>query len=102
MSNLSCDVILPKHISSKTSWLLILAKSVIFSGCLTFPHMDILNERVILNGWASINNGRNGNVSAVTADIQNKGEKVRGHESLPGRAGALTPALWTNMSEKPG
>lgn len=64
--------------------------------------MDILNERVILNSWASINNGRNGNVLAVTADIQNKGEKVLGRESLPGRAGILTPALWTNMLEKPG
>lgn len=82
MSNLSCDVILLKHISSETSWLLILAKSVIFSGCLTSPHKDILNERVILNGWASINNGRNGNVSAVIADIQNKGEKVLGREAL--------------------
>lgn len=75
MSSLSCDVTLPKHISSRTSWVLILAKSVIFSGCLTSPHKDILNERVILNGWASINNGRNGNVSAVIADIQNKGER---------------------------
>lgn len=30
-------------------------------------------------------------MSAVIADIQNKGEKVLGRESLPGSAGALTP-----------
>lgn len=91
-----------KHISREMCWLLLLAKFVIFKGCLAFPHMAILNYRVMLNCWTFINNRRNGNISATVADIQNKGERMLCWESLLGRVGALTPPLWTNMSEKPG